>query len=82
MITCSNDEERGHRRLGMPSIASEREDRSVLPCPKRIYERLAHEESDRDTDCNSDHGAANVDTAAGRSKTTGLGKPGLRSQLS
>ena len=45
--------------------SSKREHCRVLPCSKHVHQRLTHEKSNRDTDCNRDHSTSDIDPVPG-----------------
>jgi len=56
-VTCATCAQRAAER-------SEREHGRVFSCSKHVNERLAHEESNGDTDRNRDHSTPNVNPIA------------------
>ena len=57
----------GQRRV------SKREHGRVLPCPKHIHERLAHEEPNSDADCDRNHRTPYINPVAGCSDRSPAG---------
>ncbi len=63
-------EGKGHIKLRMKV-------RRVLPSPERVNERLAHEKPNGDTNCDGNHGTADVYAAARCCEISSLRKAGL-----
>ena len=62
-------------------VGLEREYGALLPRPKRVYESLAHEQADGDTNCDRNHRGADLDAVAISSDTSSLRETGLEEYI-